>query len=262
MEIGDIISTAFKYPLNDKDNFVYVLLLFILVGIPIILFSTLITAFIFAGSGAHVSTLMAQLTGVAGIISLVLLLIFLLIAPGYFISVMREGINQTGVIPKIDIGNNILNTLKLIVINFVYYIVPGAIAFILALVFGLLAGGVTSSNSAIFGVLGIVLAIILFIIYFIFALLSTVAKLRFAKTDSMSEAFSFSEVIDDLKQIGILKLIVTSILVNIIIAVFAFIAVFILLIPILGAIIVALILAPFLALFDYYALGLLYSDVA
>lgn len=179
---------------------------------------------------------------------------------GYSVSVMREGIKRSDSIPSFQIKKNIVDSIKVWVLSFVYYIIPTIIIYIL--MFAVI--GVGNSSRSIFSDAFTIVMIISIIIELIFSLLLIVGILRFAKYDSMSEGLSFSKIWDDLSQIGIMKFIVVYICLAIILGVILFICVLLFTMPItayLAFIIIPLIIVPYISLFVPYGFGLLYSDV-
>lgn len=254
MSIGEIISESFRYPLGDKENFKYPAILFLLVGLGVAGMVTLIEFATWFGGGS--SSDFGAILGIFAILALFLYFIFGLIVPGYLVSVTREGIDQTGLIPPIEIGANIVNSIKLAILGFIYMIIPS----IFAIIFGVILGSVAGSDAA--AALAIIGLLVLLIIYMIFAFLLVVAEMRFAKYDSLSEALAFGEVFEDLKDIGILKLIVVCIIMGILVEIIAGIGFIVALIPVIGGLIYGCLILPFCALAYSYSMGLLYSDIA
>ena len=247
MDIGEIISESIRYPTNDMDNIRYPLIVFGMLALPLLLLAI----------GVYMDV--SSITGIFTIIFFIGLIAFILIAPGYLLSVTKEGINRSGTIPEIQPSRNIVDTIKLFIISFVYSLIPGIIITILMVILGssVSSGGIDSAT----GLFAIVL-IITIILEIIFGLFATIAILRFANTDSLSDAFSFSEVFEELKQAGILKLILLGIVLGIISAIILLVGSFISMIPIIGVFITFLAIYGFVALFESYAMGLFYSDVA
>lgn len=247
MDIGEIISESIRYPINDMDNIKYPLIVFGLLAVPILL---MMLGFYLNNDSLSVIFMVILIIGVIA---------FILIA-GYLLSVIKEGINRTGTLPEIQWGKNIVDTLKLYVVSFIYNIIPGIILFVLLM----LVGGISSTgNTQAAGGAAIIVIIIYFIIAIVFALLLSVATLRLANTDSLGEAVAFSEVFEDLKKIGVLKLILLAIVIAIIATILALIGILIsVFVPIIGMFIAIMVIYLFLALFDSYAMGLLYSDIA
>lgn len=269
MELSDIIVKSLKYPLDD-EGFYYVIILCSLLAIALIVF------WLFAGIGVAIGTNTAGIMALVGLLIVgLLVLAFALIAPGYAVSVMSEGIDQTGVIPAMDIGKNIVDSIKLFVIHFIYAIIPVIFTLIVGVIAGLLGVALTpdtySHSSHYYSsysnysdptmLLYLFVFLLVGIVSAIFTLLSMVGMLRFAKYDSLSEAVNFSEVVSDLKEIGIVKTIVFYVALVVIATILCMGFVGLLFIP-LGIFAIILILFPFLILFNSYALGLLYSEVA
>jgi hypothetical protein len=246
MDIGEIISESIRYPLNDTENIKYPLIVFALLAIPLLLL--------------EIATIVDSET--LALIFLIIFIVgaiaFILIAPGYLISVTREGINRSGIMPAIEIGKNIVDTLKLFVISFIYSIIPAIVITILMIAVG---SSVSSAGIDAASGLFVVVMIIAIILEVIFGLLLTMATLRFANTESLSEALSFSEVYGELKQAGILKLLILGIVLAIIATIIALVGGLLSIIPIAG-IVIAILIYAFICLFESYAIGLFYSDVA
>ena len=173
---------------------------------------------------------------------------------GYSINVIKRGIDNSNEIPDFDFVNNFVDGLKLILIGFVYFIIPLIITLVLLFVFGAIGSGLNQ----VVGSLGIwALIAVIFIIFGIFAI---VAQARFAISHSISDALSIGEVFEDVKRIGILKIILFLIVVSILISVLALILAIITVIPVIGVMIIDLLLGGFIFLFLNYGIGLLYAE--
>ena len=244
MEIGDIISKSFKYPLNNGTQFMKVaLLLFLLLIIPV--FFTILMM-IFANSSA---------ISVSIIIAVICYIIFALIMGGYFLSVMKEGIASSDLMPEYDFAKNIVDSIKAWVLGLLFLLIPGIIIGILLLFvknFG--------SNETIFGGL-ICVAFIAFILEIIFGIFLTISLLRLANYDSLSEALNFSAIKEDLITIGIGNLIVVWVVFTIISGAILFITGFLIFIPIIGIIIYIMFIVPYIYLAMCYGFGLMYSEI-
>ena len=247
MEIGDILSQAIRYPLNDTENIKNPLIIFgILAGTLLLFMIALFTR----------NNTFITITAVLEIIGVI---VYVLLAPGYFLSVMKEGINRSGIIPELQLGKNIVDTLKMWAIGIVYSIVP---MIILALIFFLVIGVTPPKNpNAALGAIGI-FAIIAIVVIVLLEMFISIATLRLAKTDSISEAVNISQVWAELQEIGILKMLLFCILISMIGGFIYFVGMLLNFIPIIGPAITILIICMFAALFEYYAFGLLYSDIA
>ena len=263
MKISEILVDSLKYPLDNDEDFTNVIVLF---GIPVI---GIIIYLIFIGlAGAFGTSDAAAGVLVIGMIIMYLFyLVFYLLYPGYMLSVMDEGINQSDVIPAINIGKNIVDTIKLAILGFIYFIIPAiigvAVLFLSGIFSGLLSSfSYTTSPLALIGSMGIGVLIALLIFAF-FEILYTVAVLRMARFDSLGAALSFGEVWADLKDIGIVKMLmlyaaIASISGFALIGSLALALVF----PYIGIFAILLIVVPAISLFSAYAFGLLYSEIA
>jgi hypothetical protein len=113
---------------------------------------------------------------------------------------------------------------------------------------------------AILGAINQYLTIIGLIIFLVFAVLLLIAQCRLAKTESLGEALNFGEVIGDIKEIGIVKVVLVLILVGIIGYILTLIAGGIgQFSEIIGSILTA-IFSIYVTFFENRAYGLLYSD--
>ena len=131
----------------------------------------------------------------------------------------------------------------MIVVSFVYYIVPSIIIFVLGLFLR-----------------DWILTIISIILIIVFALANFMAKCRLAKTDDLGAALAIGEAIGDISRVGLLKILVTVALVVIIFVIAVFILAFIYNINnIIGSILLGL-FSVYFVFFYNRAIGLLYSD--
>jgi hypothetical protein len=268
MKISEILVDSIKYPLDNDEDFTNVIVLF---GIPVVgiiiylLFIGLAGAFGYNSYGY--SDAAAGVLAIGMIIMYLFYLAFYLLCPGYMLSVMDEGINQSDVIPAINVGKNIVDTIKLAILGFIYFIIPVIIGVAVLFVAGFFSGLLTSfsyyySPLALVGSMGIG-GLIALLIFAFFEILYTIAVLRMARFDSLGAALSFGEVWADLKDIGIVKMImlyaaIASISGFALVGSLALAIVF----PYVGIFAILLIVAPALSLFSSYAFGLLYSEIA
>lgn len=261
MDLGNIITNSFKYPAGDLKKFLIICILCALPFIPLFCFDLM---------DNNVEILVG--------IWLILVLVEILIIPGYLISVVKEGCGLSKSVPSIKVGRNIINTLKYILLNIIYSLVP-----LLVLVIGVFALGMSSlpvfesitkitklddvanllSNipnmlSNFINSILILLAVFL-IVSFIFSLLSYVATARFAKHNKLGEAFR--SIIGDIKQIGVLKLIAWYIVMGMMVSIIVDVAAFVLFVPYAGVFIYFAIVFPYVLMVYYYSLGLLHSSV-
>ena len=238
MDLGEIFGDAFVYPLHNIKSLVVFAILGIIgaiiggasiIGILGALGSTGWTEFAFSG------------LGIVGII--VFVLILFLIA-GYSLDIIKYGIERRVDGPEIDIGRQIANTIKLIIVDVVYYVVPAILVFVL---------GLFLRNW--------LMSIISIIVFIVFALANFMAKCRLAKTENIGEALAIGEAIGDISRVGILKIIATVVILVII----AFVALIVIgwinrLSGIVGSILLGIFVVYFLFFYNR-AIGLLYSDV-
>lgn len=237
MEITEIIGDALVYPLNNVKS----LILYVIIGaITGILGGASLIAMATQVSGNNVVA-----AGGFGFIGMLVMIIGSLLISGYGLDIVKYGIERRDDGPGIDIVRQVLNAIKLIVVSFVYYIIPAIVAWLLFTLLGK----------------GILTLIIVAIMYIVFAFAQFMAVCRLAKYDSLGEALSIGEAIGDISKIGMLKVLITVIAVFIIGFIIAFICA---LIYNYHNIIGGLLLGIFgvYAIFFYNrAIGLLYSEV-
>jgi hypothetical protein len=238
MNIGEIISDSLAYPLQN----IKALLLYIVLGI--------IAAFI--GGATAVDLAVALSTkgfgGVAfaglGIVGMIIFVLVLLLIEGYGIDIIKYGIERRNDGPGIDLVRQIANAIKLLIVGFVYYIVPVIITLILSIFL----------RSWLVTIIGIIL-------FIVFALANFMAKCRLAKTDNLGDALAIGEAIGDISRVGIAKLIVTIVLLVVILMIIIFVAALIMqLNNVIGAIVLGIALV-YIVFFYNRAIGLLYSGV-
>jgi hypothetical protein len=236
MGIGDILSKSISYPFSDITKF-------LIIGIGVII--------------VDLDTVFGELFGTESfmvILGFIIAVLFSIVMLGYSINVIKKGIDNSNEIPDFDFANNFVDGLKLMLIGFVYFIIPLIITLVLLFVFGAIGSGLNQ----VVGSLGIwALIAVIFIIFGIFAI---VAQARFAISHSISDALSIGEVFEDVKRIGILKIILFLIVVSILISVLALILAIITVIPVIGVMIIDLLLGGFIFLFLNYGIGLLYAE--
>ncbi len=183
-----------------------------------------------------------------------------------------------------DIFANLVDGLKLLVVEIVYYIIPTIIVLIVGWLSGTysavlkiveyMSQDVTNTSVNATAMVNTVLqeywaaffpglfitVIVALILYIIFDLLLEIGMCRLVKYDSISEAIDIREVIGDIQEIGVERYIGWYILLLIITIVLGIILGLFTAIPYVGVLIGFLVVAPFIALFGARALGNLYSD--
>lgn len=243
MKLSKLVLNSFKYPFRNIAKLPIICILFILIAIiPI-------------GMISNNNYLIS--------IGVIAFFLFILIVPGYFVSIVNLGSHQSAMLPSFNLKNNIYNSIRVIFLRIIYMIVP-AVAFIIALtVFG------PKSRELLFNLripeflatVGLVLFLI-FIIYFIFEFFLFFAKARLAYFNSLPEALKINEVIGDIRRIGIGNIIKWLIVMAILLNVINFVSSFVLSIPYVGFLIYICIVIPIIQSIANYSLGLLYSNIA
>ena len=242
MNISKLISNSFKYPFRNIKKLPILFILFILVAlVPI---------------GIVSDNRYVLILGIIGFF------LFILIVPGYLLSFVNIGLNESSMFPSLSFGKNIYNSVRLFVLRIVYMIVPAAVFFI---VWSTL--GVSSINMLadfkIHGLLFIVIGLLIVLItYILFEILLFFAKARLAYLDSLSEALKVHEVIRDIKNIGVVNIIKWLIAMAILMIVISFVSSWVMAIPYVGFIVYLGIVIPILESIGNYSLGLLYSNIA
>ena len=237
MSIGEIISDALVYPLNN----IKALILYMVLGIIAALIGG--TAVLgFAGAFATKGVGGAAFAGL-GILGVIVFVIVIFLIEGYALDIIKYGIERRNDGPGIDFGRQVSNAIKLIVVSVVYYIVPAIITLVLGLFL----------RSWLITIIGIIL-------FIVFALANFMAKCRLAKTDDLGAALAIGEAIGDISRVGIGNLIITVILIFVVLLIAAIILAFIAqLNNTIGSILLGL-FSVYFVFFYNRAIGLLYSD--
>lgn len=237
MEIMEIISEALVYPFNNIKALIIYVILGIVAGLAI--GGTVVGI----ATGATMDN--AALTGITGILGVLISVVILLLIMGYELDIVKFGINRDPGAPGIDLVRQVSNAIKLLIVSIVYFIVPVIVAALL----GFLLGN---------GILTIIIAVIITIV---FALAQFMAKCRLAKTDNLGDALSVGEAIGDISRVGLFKIIALAVIVFVIALVVCFIISFI---NQINATIGGILLGIFSIYFVFFynrAIGLLYSDI-
>ncbi len=276
MNISELFKNSFKYPTKDWGKVLILGLL--IIGLFILM--------IIAG----ISLLFAQVIPIAIIfvIALIFAIIVGLIYSGYGLSVIRETIfnknvaidDQEESLPEFKWSDNIVDGLKVLVLNIVYMIIPVIITLVLAYALGVfsefasinqslniynqtgaylpnsIATGYMVSNGYAVAIVNTVAAIL----SVIFSLFAFIAMAKLAESGKLGSIIKFREINDTISRIGWGNYIVWFILLYIIVVVISFIAALIIFIPIIGFIIYLLIIPSFLTLFQSRSIGLIYNE--
>jgi len=217
------------------------------------------------------------------ILSLVTLIVSFIVL-GYLVDVIKGGTEGDETLPDFDYVKQFIIGIKALILDIIYFIIPIVIVIIVASASGLFSSFteiVYSSVDAIANnatnltmitaaipqsamntftnslTITLIVAIILFII---FSLMSFTGLVRFAKSGSGIEGLRFRKILNDMKNIGFIKIIVTLIVIYIIAFALLIVITLIGLIPYIGVFISLIIGVPFLLLYLYRAIGLLYAD--
>ena len=243
MDLSKLILNSLKYPFRNIAKLPIICILFVLIAIiPI-------------GMVSDNNYLIS--------IGVIAFFLFILIVPGYFVSVAKLGTNQSKMLPSFNLVNNIYDSIRVTILRIFYMIVPVLVFIIALMVFG------PKSRALLFNLrileflatVGFVLVLI-FIIYFIFEFLLFFAKARLAYFNSLREALKINEVIRDIRRIGIVNIIKWLIVMAILLNVITFVTSFVNSIPYVGFLIYICIVIPIIESIANYSLGLLYSNIA
>ena len=235
MNISEILSDALVYPINNIKALLIYVVLGIIAGIAV---GGTLLGFV---AGAKLQNGAISIVGIFG---LLISIVLVLLITGYELDIVKYGINRDPGAPGIDIVRQVVNAIKLIIVEFVYYIIPILIAVLIGVLFG---------N-------GIISTLIAIIICIIFSLALFMAVCRLAKTDDLGDALAVGEAIGDISRVGLINILLLSI----ILVVIAFVAMFIIsLIAQASSTIGSILLGIFSVYFSFAgfrAIGLLYSN--
>ena len=237
MNIGEIFGDSLGYPFRN----IKALLLYVILGIIVGLLggTTILTAVLAMFSKGALSFTFAGL----GIVGLIVTIIVVLLIDGYALDIVKFGIERREDGPGIDIGRQVVNAIKLVIVDIVYYIVPIIIVIVL---------GLFLRNWILF--------IISIILFFVFTFADLMAHCRLAKTDSLGDALAIGEAIGDISRVGFGKIIATVIVIFIILLIIAVIIAFITnMNNTIGSILLG-IFSVYFVFFYNRAIGLLYSE--
>lgn len=278
MEILDIIKEAFVFPSQNLEKLaIYIVITFVL-GILV--------------AGGLFSALWGVNDSAIGLILGAILFIAAiavgLIISGYQLSILKSGIDQTPEAPSFEWAKDLVNGIKLLIVNIVYFIIPAIIVLFIGLITnvpgniaqfaqeaavapanatavanstGLAVSAVSESTMAAFTSSLAITAIVAVIVFIIFAFLATMGQSRLANTGDLREGINIPEAFKDLSRIGIGKVVAVIILAMVVVAVINGILSYLYgQVPQLS--ILSVIVTPYLAFFTQRATGLLYSDIA
>ena len=243
MNIGKIISNSFKYPLRNIKKLPILFILFILFAlIPI---------------GAIYDNKYVLTFGAIAFFA------FILIVPGYLLSIVNIGLNESSMFPSVNFGRNIYDTLRLFVLRIAYMIVPAAVFFTLLYTMGVSSVEMLSEIKVhSFILTAALILIIVLATYIIFEILLFFAKARLAYFNSLSEALKINKVISDIRNIGVVNILKWLMVMAVLMIAISFVTSWLVAIPYVGFLIYLGIVIPTLESIANYSLGLLYSNIA
>jgi len=268
MEIVELFKDSLAYPTKDWNK----LLIF---GAIIVILSIVD---ILVKLGILVVQQQPGVISILSIISFILAVALILIVSGYTLSITRKSINNVnGDVPALDLVKNIVDGIKVLILNIVYYIIPVIITFILALatnafsylyqMFSYIITYGSNASSAMpqellvnAGFSFLIVFLVGGIFFLVFTLLFLVAKAVLAETESLAAAINIVDVFKKIGEISWGNYIIWLILVVIILFVISLIGGFVALIPFAGAIIALLVVEPYVGMFFARALGLIYNE--
>ena len=205
MNVGEIIGDALAYPLQN----VKALVLYVILGIIAAIIGGTSLVGLITATGTQGASSFAL--GGVGLLGVIIFILVLFLIEGYGLDIVKYGIQRRNDSLGIDFGRQVSNALKLIVVDFVYYVVPSLIIFVLGLFLR-----------------DWILTIISLILIIVFSLANFMARCRLAKTDNLGDALAIGEAIGDISRVGLGKLIATVIVVAIIVVIAIFVLSFIL----------------------------------
>ena len=236
MDLGEILSDALVYPLQNIKALLIYMILGIVLGIAI--------AGTLAGFVTGVLTKnMFALIG-SGIIGIVIALFIGFLITGYELDIIRYGIERRNGAPDLDFRAQFINGVRYLVVNVVYLIIPIFVGAVLALIFQ-----------------HWIVLIVVIIISIIFYLALLMAQCRLAKTEDLAYALAINEAIADIKKVGIIKVLAFVIIITAISLILSFVCGHISeWNTIVGGFLTGIV-GTYMVFFTGRATGLLYSDV-
>lgn len=243
MNVGKIISNSIKYPFRNIKKLPILFLLFMLFAlVPI---------------GLIYDNKYALILGMVAFFA------FILIVPGYLLSIVNIGLNESSMFPTINFGKNIYDSLRLWILRIAYMIVPAVVFFIVLRTMGVSSISMLSEIKILSFLLSVgLIFIIILVTYLVFEFLLFFAKARLAYFNSLSEALKIHKVVIDIKNIGIINIIKWIIVMAVLMVVVSYVSSWVMLIPYVGFLIYLGIVIPILESIGNYSLGLLYSNIA
>jgi hypothetical protein len=271
MEVTGIFKDSLNYPTKDWGKLA-------ILGSLMILLAGLIFITVFSAIMRNF-----QLAIVLGVMALISGIITQLIYNGYGLAITkdaienRQSIDNISSFPSFNLGENLVDGIKVFVLGIVYMIIPTLITVIFAYAIGLFNydiinqyvaifnGSYMSNPAAIesitkFSNLFQIVNVVNIILTLIFTFFLMIARARLAETSRLSSIFEIKEVFDTISKIGWGNYIIWYVLLMVIAYVIVLVGGLIAIIPIIGIIIFCLFVMPFVIVFEARALGLIYNE--
>ena len=260
-----MFKNSFDYATKDWDK-VFTL------GLLLVIFAVLVLLVI---GGAIVHPVIGVIIGILAFIAyIVVILIFL----GYGLSVTRDTIhnrniatgNESKFLPDFNWVENIIDGLKLVVLQVIYMIIPMIVAMILLFIWGIFSAATLSTVgtdvdpntffTTISGLLFVIIYILIILLILFFTLLEYIAVGRLAETGRFGSIFDFKEILDTISRIDWKKYIIWFIIFFIVSIYLTFFSSVLMFIPVVGWLLFMLVIPAFLVIFMFRAIGLLYNE--
>ena len=243
MDVGKIILNSFKYPLRNIAKLPILFILFILIAIVPI--------------GMVMDNKYLMFIGLIGFF------VFILVVPGYMLSIVKTGSIGSSAFPSFNLTNTVYDSIRVLCLRMVYMIVPAVMFFAVFRILGPTSIDLIRNFQihTFIATLGLMILLIVFT-YLLFEFLLFFAKARLAYFNSLSEALKINKVISDIRNIGIFNIIKWVILMIILIGVISVVTSVVLSIPYVGFLIYMGIVIPVVESIGNYSLGLVYSNIA
>ncbi|GAA5818883.1 MAG: DUF4013 domain-containing protein [Methanobrevibacter sp. CfCl-M3] len=266
MNFSEIFSDALKYPTKNILKLVILGILCFIPSIPWLCISVLHDP-----NNINLDGLTIGL----GLLTIILFIVIYLFIFGYLFSITKNTVENNDEYPEFKFLDNFVDGIKLVVVQFVYFIIPSIISLILGIVIAgsnanaisSLTSNLNNTNMSAFlsSNTGLITPILIFlvisaIVYVLFALLSIIAIGRFAKTESLGSAFQIKEICNKITSIGIIKYVGLIIVMYIIALLLACISGIFNMVPYIGIIISSIIIDPYIYIFGFRVMGLIYNE--
>ena len=263
MDVIEIMRDAMSYPIANMKNWLIIALLFLITGILQQLAINYNNGFL------------------AVIVAVISIIIFIMVL-GVCISIMRETFDHSTEIPMINPIVNLVDGIKYLITQIVYYLIPTIITLLIAFpvtgskvnqlinVTSTLAANTTNTTQVVnaipqnllmdlFVSIGVV-AVFALVLYIIFGLLSNIALARLAETDDVAAALNIPYIFKKIQSIGIGKYVYYIVLLFLISFVLSLVSGLISAIPYVGVIISSFIIQSFAIVFVARATALTYME--